>query len=172
VSALAFELPVALEAGAPPEERGLARDAVRLLVADRATGALKHARFRDLPRFLAPGDLLVVNVSATLPAAVDGQRADGSPVRVHIATRVPGLDPSWRVVELRTSDGARPAPGRAGQRIRLRGGARLELVLPYASSTRLLLARFHGPRSVEEHLMQFGQPIRYGYASRPWPLAA
>ena len=45
-------------------------DDVRLLVANRADGSIVHSRFRDLPHFLAPGDLLVLNTSATLPAAL------------------------------------------------------------------------------------------------------
>ena len=56
------------EAHVPPEARGLRRDGVRLLVAGPGPGALRHARFADLPRVLCAGDLLVVNTSATLPA--------------------------------------------------------------------------------------------------------
>ncbi len=76
-----------------------------------ADGAIIHAAFRELPELLAPGDLVVVNVSATLAAAVAGERADGSSVRVHFATRAPDLDERWRVVELRSADGARPGAG-------------------------------------------------------------
>jgi S-adenosylmethionine:tRNA ribosyltransferase-isomerase len=91
---------------------------------------------------------------------------------VHFATRAPRLDPTWRVVELRSADGARPSPGQAGERLRLRGGAELELVAPYATSERLMLAHFHGPSTVEDHLAAHGEPIRYGYAPRRWPLSA
>ena len=172
MSALAFELPRALEATAPPEARGLDRDAVALMVADRDTGAITHTRFDRLPARLTPGDLVVVNVSATLPAAVAARRGDGTPVRVHFATRAPELDQSWRVVELRSPDGSQPQRGRAGTRLVLDGGAGLELVAPYASGSRLLLARFEGAAGVEEYLARHGQPIRYGYVEHPWPLDA
>ena len=66
----AFTLPAHLEAGEPPEARGLARDEVRLLVSLARTGSIAHSRFGDLPRWLAPGDLLVVNTSGTLKAAL------------------------------------------------------------------------------------------------------
>ena len=79
-----FALPDGVEAAGPPT----ARDAVRLLVA--APGRIEHARFTDLGRFLQPGDLVVVNTSATLAAAVDGRRADGRPVTVHFATALDG----------------------------------------------------------------------------------
>ncbi len=171
MSVLAFALPRALEASAPPEARGIDRDAVKLLVADRADGSIVHTRFDRLADFLRAGDLVVVNVSATLPAAVPGQRRDGAPVRVHFATRAPDLEPSWRVVELRTPDGSRPQRGRAGETIDLEVlGASLELVAPYASGSRLLLARFDGPGTVERYLERYGEPIRYGYASARWPL--
>jgi S-adenosylmethionine:tRNA ribosyltransferase-isomerase len=94
-------------------------------------------------------------------------------VRVHFATRAPDLDASWRVVELRSPDGAHPARGRAGETVALAGGAaRLELVAPYASGSRLLLARHAGPGTVEDLLAAHGRPIRYGYVARSWPLSA
>jgi S-adenosylmethionine:tRNA ribosyltransferase-isomerase len=173
MSALAFELPQALEATGPPEARGISRDGVKLLVAHAGDGRIFHARFNELPALLEAGDLVVVNVSATLAAALAGRRGDGSAVRVHLATRAPELDSRWRVVELRTPDGARPARGRAGETVALAGGdATLELVAPYASSSRLLLARFDGPGTVEDYLERHGEPIRYGYVERKWPLAA
>ncbi len=64
-----------LVASRPAEERGLTRDGVRMLVA--TTDGLAHASFADLARFLTPGDLLVVNTSGTLAAAVEGHRQDG-----------------------------------------------------------------------------------------------
>ena len=148
-TALAFELPRALEATAPPEERGVARDSVRLMVADAAQESITHAAFTELGTFLTAGDLVVVNVSQTLPAAVAATRADGSAVRIHFATRAPELDDRWRVVELRSADGATPARGRAGESIRLPGPGgtaigELALVAPYASGSRLMLARLDG----------------------------
>jgi S-adenosylmethionine:tRNA ribosyltransferase-isomerase len=172
MTALAFELPHALEATAPPETRGIGRDGVRLLVAERSHQTVFHAAFRELPQLLAPGDLVVINVSATLPAAIAAARADGSPVRVHIATRAPKLDQRWRVVELRSPDGACPAPGRVGESIRLPGHhGTLALVAPYASGSRLWLTRFDGGKTVEELMVHHGEPIRYGYVTRPWPLS-
>ncbi|MGI8412537.1 MAG: S-adenosylmethionine:tRNA ribosyltransferase-isomerase [Solirubrobacteraceae bacterium] len=172
MSALEFELPAKLEAGEPPEARGLARDEVRLLVARRSSRQVAHARFRELPSLLAPGDLILVNVSATLAAALPAQRDDGTPIRVHFATRVPQLGSRWRVVELRSADGAAPLQGHTGERIALRGAAQLELVAPYAAGARLMLARFDGTDSVETHLARHGEPIRYGYATDGWPLQA
>jgi S-adenosylmethionine:tRNA ribosyltransferase-isomerase len=171
MTALAFELPPALEAPEPPEARGLARDQVRLMVAGRTREKIAHARFRDLPELLAPGDLLVVNISATLAAALPARRADGSDVRVHVASRAPGLEQSWRVVELRSADGSRPLPGRVGESVALARGATVELVARYASGARLALGCFRDTGgSVERYLECHGEPVRYGYVEKRWPI--
>lgn len=173
MSALAFEIQPDREAHAPPEARGLARDGVRLLVARKADGAVEHRTFSDLPDLLAPGDVLVVNVSATIPAAVPARRAgDKGRVRVHFATRAPHLEDDWRVVEIRSADGRRPVRLPAGERLELRGGARLELVAPYASGARLMLARFCCELLVDDYLERHGEPIRYAHVERRWPLDA
>ena len=174
--ALAFELPTALEATEPPEARGCARDGVRLMVADATEDRIAHAAFTELPEFLDAGDLVVVNVSETLPAAVAATRADGSAVRVHFATRAPELGDRWRVVELRSPDGANPARGCTCESVTLPGPgpthSELTLVAPYASGSRLWLARLDGEGTIKELLRTHGEPIRYGYVPRAWPLEA
>jgi S-adenosylmethionine:tRNA ribosyltransferase-isomerase len=172
MNAVAFDLPHALEAREPAERRGLRRDQVRLMVASGATGKIADRSFNELTTLLSPGDLLVINISATLPAAVTGCREDGSAVRVHVATRAPQLDKSWRVVELRSADGSRPASGRPRETITLPGGRSLQLVAPYASGMRLMLARFAADEAVEDYLARHGEPIRYGYVRGRWPLSA
>src|SRR5205823_6382856 len=145
MSVPAFKLPEALEAHEPPEARGLARDAVRLMVATRRDGRLVHASFRDLPRFLAPGDLLVLNTSATMPAALEARRADGARVALHLSTPSPDRSDDDRLwfVELRRpgADGSRPfAEGVVGELLRLPDGGSVELLARYAGGRRLWLA--------------------------------
>ena len=139
MSALAFELPAACTRPSRPP----VRDAVRLMVASRGDGSLEHARFHDLPDHLRPGDLLVVNVSATLPAAVPARRG-AEAAELRFATAAPDLNRgSWWIVELRTADGSQPSRGYAGETVELPGGASVELVAPYAGGARLWLARVH-----------------------------
>jgi S-adenosylmethionine:tRNA ribosyltransferase-isomerase len=171
VNALAFELPADREARTPPEARGLARDGVRLLVARGSDGTVGHHVFSALPDLLEPGDLLVINVSATLPAALPAVRLDGTAVRVHVSTRAPSLGPEFRIVEVRSGDGRRPERARAGERYALPGGGGLELLAPYAMGARLHLAHFELDVPVEDHLRAHGGPIRYGYVERAWPLS-
>ena len=155
-----------LEATEPAEACGLERDQVRLLVA--TPEALADRSFRDLPDVLSPGDLLVVNTSATLPAAVP---ADGGTLRVHLSTRLPNR--RW-IVELRLPTGVGSAPygdARLGQRLTLPDGGAVDLVAAYAPP-RLWEAEVHLPGGVLAYLARHGRPIRYGYVTREWPLAA
>jgi len=164
VSQTAFELPARLEAHEPPA----ARDDVRLLVADRTGCGLVHGRFRDLTSFLAAGDLLVVNTSATLAAALP---ANGGRLELRLSTPAPGRDPErfW-VVELRRGD-APFAAVKVDERLALPAGATARILAPYAG-VRLWLARLDLPGPLELYLAEHGQPIRYGYVPRRWPLDA
>ena len=82
-----FALPSALVAAEPPEARGLRRDEVRLLVSRLDTDIVEHARFSDLPHWLSRGDLLVVNTSATLQAALPAEAFGGQMFELHLSTR-------------------------------------------------------------------------------------
>ena len=167
-----FQLPDGMSAAEPPEARGLHRDEVRLLVVDGA-GDIRHDTFRRLSRHLHPGDALVVNTSATLPAAVDATLADGTAVVVHVSG--PAADGD-EVVELRTIDGTRFAGGTAGDTLALPGGASATLLARHPqpgrrASDRLWVARLAtGTRSVAAYLRAYGRPITYGYLRGSWPL--
>jgi S-adenosylmethionine:tRNA ribosyltransferase-isomerase len=157
-----------IEAHEPPEARGRGRDDVSMLVATRHDGALIHAGFGDLPRFLVPGDLLVVNTSATLAAAVDA-RLDGRAVELRLSTTA-GKD-AW-VVELRTATGLPLSRPPVGATVQLPGGAHAELIAPYPGSDRLVLARLALGESLGDYLREHGHPIRYAYVTEPWPIEA
>jgi S-adenosylmethionine:tRNA ribosyltransferase-isomerase len=171
---LAFDLPSDLEASMPPEARGLTRDAVRMLVAHRGDGTLIHSNFSEIPRFLDAGDLVVINTSGTLPAAIDVVPAPGEPdLTVHLSTRLPA--DLW-VVELRHRTGSTTEPyrdGRRGQRLDLPGGAGVEILAPYgAAAGRLWVAAVDLPEPLLHYLAVHGRPIRYGYVAGSWPITA
>ncbi|MEE2853237.1 MAG: S-adenosylmethionine:tRNA ribosyltransferase-isomerase [Actinomycetota bacterium] len=165
-----FHRPPNSDAIEPPEAHGVARDGVKLLIA-RPDG-VSHARFADLVDHLRPGDLLVVNNSATMPAAVDGRR-DGRPIAVHFSTR--RAERVW-VVELRPAgEAAGHLPDvRPGERIDMPGGGALVVEASYPqpgiSGARLWSARVVVEGDVASYLARHGRPIRYAYVPRPWPL--
>jgi S-adenosylmethionine:tRNA ribosyltransferase-isomerase len=157
-----------LAASRPPEARGLGRDGVRLLVA--TPDGMVHARFGDLPRFLSAGDLLVVNTSATIAAAVDGRRGDGRPVVVHFSSPLDegtpwagspdGRSPGEQAPGEATPGGlaGEGMPGETQWLVELRGSAAAtgpvtdaapgeSITLP-AGGSLILLRRYPGPAAI------------------------
>lgn len=144
----------------------------RLLHVDPARGSLADRRVRDLPAVLLPGDLLVVNDAATLPAMLQGRTRQG-PVEVRLA----GVGASWREWTAvlfgpgnwrqRTED--RPAPPvlARGDRLEFEGAltAVLEQVSPV--SARLVTLRFDREG---EALWAALRPVQYSYLCGPLPL--
>jgi len=170
---LDFKLPAELEAGEPPEARGLARDEVRLMVSHYSDNRVTHTQFRNLPDYLEAGDLLVINTSGTLNAAVKAIRTDGTPLEVHLSTHLPAN--LW-IVEVRQPNGSTTQPfyqAVAGERLTLPGGASVMLHTPYLSShrssasgpVRLWIATLRLPNqiSANDYLAEYGFPIRYYY---------
>ncbi|HET6166564.1 MAG TPA: S-adenosylmethionine:tRNA ribosyltransferase-isomerase [Marmoricola sp.] len=176
-STLDFELPPAREATMPPEARGIPRDHIRLLVA--APGVTAHTRFTRLADHLEPGDLVVVNDSATLAAAIDARLDDGSQVTVHLSGPLATdcIDDVIWVVELRPGPRA-PGPvtdAVAGEDLTLPAGGRITLLGSYPdgarTSSRLWAAQIEDVGDdLTSYLAEHGRPISYSYVDRPWPL--
>ena len=160
---ISFERPKDLEATRPPEARGLPRDSVRLLVS--RGGNETDTTFRELPNLLRAGDLLVVNESATIPAALPARAASCGSFLLHLSTR---YSPRFWLAEPRWS-AERPGP------LPLEPGATLEVagvtaraVSPYPGLPRLVYIDFDVP--IADRLERDGRPIRYGYLDRDYPL--
>jgi S-adenosylmethionine:tRNA ribosyltransferase-isomerase len=174
---LDFHLPAELEASAPAESRGLARDQVRLMVSHAADDRIDHTTFRRLPEILSPGDLVVVNTSGTLKAALPVRRGDGAAMLLHLSTRL--ADGRW-VVEVRQPENGISKQflfAAACESFQLPGGATATLERPHPGSfgavlpgrTRLWIASLDLPCPWLDYLDRFGAPIRYKYVTRPWP---
>lgn len=162
VSEITFDRPNDRAATRPPEERGIARDDVRLLLT--RAGAEEHYRFRDLPSLLAPGDLLVLNESATVPAALPASAPFGEFV-VHLSTR---YGPRLWLAEPRWSAALPgPLPLRPGARFRV-ADVEARVVVPYPGIPRLLFLSFDD--DLDSVMRELGRPIRYGYLDQEYPL--
>lgn len=163
MSALDFVLSPELEAHEPAEIRGSGRDDVRMIVSDLARGSVEATHFRELPRFLRSGDVLVLNTSATVPAALRALRENGEEIDLHWSTSLPaGLS----VVEPRKIEPL------AGETFLLAGGGKATLLAPYRSSRRLWIAQLDIDLPVIDYLRRWGRPIRYPYVTTPFPLSA
>ncbi|GFH35982.1 SDR family NAD(P)-dependent oxidoreductase [Streptomyces pacificus] len=166
-----FSLPGALKANVPPEEHGVDRGDVRLLVGRKASGEVTHHHFSELPRLLRPLDVLVVNTSATAPPKVDG-RAGSEAVTIRFSTR---LDDGRWVVELSSADGGTPvdtcAPGTV---VAVDDDTRVRLVLDHRlepGSNRLWLAHFLASGPSTDRLRHRGRPF-HGDVGTCHPLTA
>jgi S-adenosylmethionine:tRNA ribosyltransferase-isomerase len=157
-----FVLAPELAAHEPAEARGLPRDGVRMLVSRRGSGEISHHAFGVLPTLLLPGDLLVVNTSGTVPAAV----RIGGGLAVHFSSPMP--NGAW-LIELRERQGGSTVPyggGSVGQVLDLPG--RAVLTLEQRVTGRLWRARLSA--AVLPYLLKHGSPIRYSYVEHDWPL--
>ncbi|HLM70145.1 MAG TPA: S-adenosylmethionine:tRNA ribosyltransferase-isomerase, partial [Thermoplasmata archaeon] len=138
----------------PPEDRGLERDGVRLLV---STSEREETRtFRDLPMLLHPGDLLVVNESATLRASLPA-RAPWGDFLLNLSTHYgSGLwlsEPRW------ATDRPGPLPLEMGMVLDV-GGISCEVVAPFPGIPRLVFLQ--ADRDLDRAMERVGRPIRYG----------
>lgn len=146
----------------PIEARGLDRGQVKLMVS--GPGPRQHLRFHQLDEVLHAGDLLVVNDSATLAAALPVRTLDEERLWLHLSTR---LGPGHWIAELR-DQGHGKRTGEVGELV-LPDGSRLRPGAPYLGSPRLFHCRSEfGP----DYLRRWGQPIRYPYLRGRFPLSA
>lgn len=150
-----------IEATAPIETRGLQRDEVRLLVTDRTSRLHTHAAFYELADFLRDGDLIVVNDSATVAAALPARRANGDPIELHVSTMI---DQRIWVAEPRGTV-------LCGEELRLPGGGSAVTIAPVEPALpRLWYTWFQLPQPMLEYLERAGEPIRYDYVKQRFPL--
>lgn len=157
-------------ASAPTEDReGRDRADVKLMVSD---SSIEHTRFDSIVDHVNPGDLLVVNTSPTMPAAI-AAATEAGPVVVHVS--MPVASGSW-IVELRLPSQAGPLlTAQRDEVVHLDGDRWIRLA---ASAD--VVGRADGVRlwrttplafDLRRHLNTFGAPIRYDYVPHPWPLA-
>lgn len=163
-SELHFERPRELQATQPAEARGVPRDHARLMVSSERGHA--HTRFTELAHYLRPGDLVVVNDSATLPASLPAHNATLGAFVVSMATH---FGKGMWLIEPRWSPGQPgPLPVTAGMEIEI-GGLPARLIAPYPGLPRLWFAHLEG--DAHAAMERVGKPIRYGYIEQPFPLS-
>jgi S-adenosylmethionine:tRNA ribosyltransferase-isomerase len=164
LSLAAQPLPAGLKAAEPPELRGLRRDHVRLLVVERQSRRITHTRFDHIGEYLRPTDLVVVNSSRTLPAAIPATRADGSHVQLRPCVRRPG---EW--------DALAVAPLAPFANVELEVGERLQVstmnavVLGRRPDIPLLWRLAVSCDGLSE-IEAVGEPIQYSYLRESVPL--
>lgn len=163
-SDLFFERPPALQATMPPEARQLQRDEVRLLVT--TPHGHTHTTFTQVAEFLTPGDLVVVNRSATLAASLP---VSGAPGDFLLNFSTDYGDGVWLAEPRWSSSEPGPLPLTPSEHLAA-GQADIRLLAPYPGLPRLWFV--HTKADLCMTLQAKGRPIRYSYVSEPYPLTA
>jgi S-adenosylmethionine:tRNA ribosyltransferase-isomerase len=159
-----WKLPPELRASQPPEQRGVRRDQVRLMVIQRRDGSITHTRFDRLGEYLGDGDLLVVNSSRTLPAAIPARREDGSMVQLRPSVR---RDRRWDALVVEPAPPHANVPLQPGERLAVAG---TEATVRARRKDIPVLWQIDLDQDGLDRLLAAGDPIRYSYVPRPIPL--
>jgi S-adenosylmethionine:tRNA ribosyltransferase-isomerase len=149
----------------------------RLLVVDPTCDCTADRTVGDLAAFVRPGDLVVVNDSATLPASLQGRTAKGEPVEARLLA---SRDGTWRAVlfgagdwRTRTEDRSPPPAVREGD-VLVFGDELRARVTSTGSMGRLATLRFEGQTERPDRfwcaLYRHGRPVQYSYVAAPLAL--
>ena len=138
-----YDLPPSLIAQDPLPDRG----GSRLLVLDRAGGAVRHGRFVDVVDLVAPEDVLVINVSRVIPARLHGKRETGNVAELLLVRELP--DGTWLAMG---HPGGKLKPGR---RVTFGPDSSAEIVEALGGGLRRV--RFVGPLDAPATLAQYGE---------------
>ena len=148
-----FDLPAERIAQVPAPRR----DASRLLVVDRTTGQLTHARFSDLVTMIPADDALVLNRSRVVRARLLGHRESGAPAEIMLLRQRGDA-----TFEAMVSPGAKLKPGR---RVRIADDLSVDILDFTERGTRLV--RLHTPLEVDAAIAKHGHIPLPPYISRP-----
>ncbi|MGM7702528.1 S-adenosylmethionine:tRNA ribosyltransferase-isomerase [Pseudalkalibacillus sp. Hm43] len=161
-----FELPNELNAVGPPEAKGLRRDHVKLMVLDPATGETEDDVFPNLENHLKPGDLLVMNLSRTLPASfkVDLKRC-GETIAENIEVRLGQRKSNsvWRVLFVDTKV-------RQGDEVVFSPNLKAYVRSRKSNQPLMTICFSLKGNSLYNELYTLGEPIRYEYIHENWGL--
>jgi S-adenosylmethionine:tRNA ribosyltransferase-isomerase len=133
------------------------RAASRLLVLERATGAIRHLHFRDVVDLIPPGDLLVLNTSRVIPARLHGKRDTGPVAEILLVRELP--DGTWLALG---HPGGKLKPGR---RVTFGDDSAVEIVERLGGGLRRV--RFVGALDARATLARYGEVPLPPYIRRP-----
>lgn len=172
-SIIQFNLPPELACPQPTEERGIERDEVRLLVTNGA-GHTEHTTFNHLTTFLQNGDVLVVNTSATIPAALPVSLPGDKQGRLHVSTK---LNSGAWLAEIREITGNKTKrwhQGKDGMMFQLPFGSSVILKHKFYKNDQWLhlwVTEFNIHEPMHKYLSANARPIQYEKLDRQYPLS-
>lgn len=160
INAHTFTLPHELHAAFPPERRGVRRDHVRMMTIDRKSGKVIHDSFNHLADYLKPGDMIVLNNSRTIPAALRAT-IHSQEIEVRLARCL--SETSWEALVLLDNV-------EIGDCLQF-SDELSAVVIDRKRDSPLLVLRFSiSGLSLFQHVYSLGEPIRYEYIEESWDL--
>jgi len=159
-----FILPQELHAAVPPERRGIRRDHVRMMAIDRITGKTVHDSFNHLADYLKPGDMIVLNNSRTIPAALRAT-ISGEPSCREIEVRLARClsETSWEALVISTEV-------KVGDCLLFSDELTAVVTERKLDSPLVVLCFSVSGAALFQHFYSVGEPIRYEYIEKPWDL--
>jgi S-adenosylmethionine:tRNA ribosyltransferase-isomerase len=140
------------------------------MVADANSDSVSHTTFSRIGEVLHPGDLLVVNTSATVPSSIDGQAPGVGKVRLHLSSPIGG--DLWTVEPRHPGAvGSERWEDFPGGEVRLPGHGVATFLVPDTRSPRLWVTQLTGLGDPVEYMNRYGQPIRYQHSAAAWPMS-
>src|SRR5205823_2472218 len=171
-------------------EPPLIRESARLLVIDSSHGTFHDTRITDLPSLVHPGDLLILNDAATLPASIHAHTSVGDAIEIRLLRHM--RDAEWNAVLLGEGDWRittelrePPQDVARGEWLRIGGRFAAEVIALSSESERLVTLRFNcAGVAMWSDIYAYGRPVQYSYmkndlelwsvqtayASRPWAM--
>jgi S-adenosylmethionine:tRNA ribosyltransferase-isomerase len=170
-----FSLPKLLECAQPTELRGIPRDGVQLMVSSRSDDQIRHAQFSEISQFLKEGDVLIINTSGTMNAAIPTRLPNGQPGRIHLSTKLSGEEWLVEVRQVQNNTTKRFKKLDAGTLFYLPQQAKMSITAPFYQNKRdhiqLWRARFFLAEPMEAYLEKNGHPIQYTNLDKNYPSA-
>jgi len=170
-----FHLPKSLECAKPAEERGILRDEVRLMVSHRANDSIAHTTFSEIDNYLQVGDVLVVNTSGTMKAALSTRLPNDEEGRIHLSTPLENNEYLVEVRQVVDNNTKRFYGLQVGDKLPIPLSSNVEIITPHFTQNEdgehLQLWKVHVdiPIPLEEYLSLYGEAIKYSNINKKYP---
>ncbi len=170
-----YHLPKNLECSIPTEIRGINRDEVRLMISNISTDNVQHDTFKNIVDYLNEDDVLVVNTSGTIKAAIPAKNKNNTFLQIHLSTQLKNKKWVAELREISENNTQRYFGGQPNEIIELIHGGSIRLIQPYYSNSnqedhlQLWTIELIIEEEVSHYLEKFAQNIQYFNIKKNYP---
>lgn len=170
-----FHLPKSLACAKPTEERGILRGEVRLMVSNRTNDSIAHTTFGEIGNYLREGDVLIVNTSGTIKAALSTRLPNGKEGRIHLSSPLGSNEYLVEVRQVVKNNTKRFYGLKAGDKLPIPLATNVKIIAPHFTQTvedehiQLWKVRFDISILIDEYLERYGEPVKYNNINKKYP---